>query len=219
MVGHQGVGGEGDRLIKDEESENICCKGDADGARDGQSEADVETSLVLFVVTPHVADRVQRGDDPQPRRHEGKQHPQRLDLECKLEARQDLDNVEARPAPRHHGWQDDFRDDREERAGSQEGRGLANIRPTPEEGDQPDACKRPQDRQANGGFDRHSSTPNSIRAAAEARPTESEVKTPKKTVAPASTQIGTNRLAGASLTSGASSGGWRKYATSTTRQM
>jgi len=210
VVGHQRVGGEGDGFVKNKEGENVGGKGDAHGPRNGEGEADVETGLVFFVVTTHIADRVQRGHDPQPRRHEGEKHPQRLDLECEIEAGQDLDNVEARPAPHHHRRQDDFRDDGEERACGKEGRGLADVRPAPQEGDQNDAEERPHNRQADGGLDAHSSTPNSIRAAAEARPTESEVNTPKKTVAPARTQIGTNRPAGASLTSGASSGGWRK---------
>jgi len=209
-VGHQGIGGEGDGLIENEEGENVGGKGDAHGAGDGDGEADVEPGLVLLVVGAHVADRVQGGDDPQPRRHHGEEHPQRFDLEGELEAGQDLDHVKAGSAAGLHHGQDDSGDDRKQAHAGDETRRLADIRPAPEQHDQDDTSERPHHRQTDRGLRRHSSIPNSMRAAADATPTLSEVKTPKKTVAPANTQIGTSRLSGASRISGASSGGCRK---------
>jgi len=215
-MGDQWVGGEGDGLIENEEREEIGGKCDAHGAGDGDSEADVEPGLVFLVVGAHVADRVQGRDYPQPRRHHGEEHPQRLDLEGELEARQHLDHVEMGSAAGLHHGQDEAGDDRKQTHTGGQTRRLAEIRPVPEERDQDNAYKRPHHRQTDCGLRRHSSIPNSMRAAADATPTLSDVKMPKKTVAPANTQIGTSRLSGASLISGASSGGCRKYAPDTT---
>ncbi len=52
-------------------------------------------------MTPHVADGVGGGDDPQARRHQGEEHAQRLDLEGEGEAGQHLQDLQPGPAAIH----------------------------------------------------------------------------------------------------------------------
>ena len=68
--------------------------------RDG--EADVERRLARLGVGPHVADRIERIDDPQARGHRGEQHAQRLDREGDRQAGQHVEQVDCRPRAAEH---------------------------------------------------------------------------------------------------------------------
>ena len=63
-------------------------------------------NLVLLSVAAHIADRIDRVDDPQTRRHEREEHPERFDAEGDRHARQRFEQRQRRTqAVRHRGDQ------------------------------------------------------------------------------------------------------------------
>ncbi len=68
-------------FVEHEQRQHVAGEGDAERARYGDGEAHVEPGLVLFMVSTHVADRIDRGDDPQKACDAGKQHAERFDGE------------------------------------------------------------------------------------------------------------------------------------------
>ncbi len=206
-MGHQREGGERDDLVEDEEGEDVGRESHTEGARDGDGETDVEPGLVRLVVATHVADGVDGGHDPQPRCDETEEHPEGFHLEGELEPGEDLPEIEAGPAAGLNRGEDDPADDGEERRSGEQGAGLAEIGPAMECDDQHHRDERPCDGEPDGGGRGHEPPPMSIRAAAEATPTLSEVQTPKTSVEPMRIQVGSSMLNGASVISSAPSGG------------
>ena len=80
-MGDQRIGREGEHLIKDEQGEKVASIGYAHHRRDGDGKTDIESGLIGLLVTPHVADGVQSGDQPQEAGNQREQHPQRLNAE------------------------------------------------------------------------------------------------------------------------------------------
>jgi hypothetical protein len=80
-MGDQGVGGEGQHLIENEQGEEVVGVGDPHHRGDGNGEAGVEAGLVVFIVAAHVADGVDGGHQPEVAGNEGEEQPQRLDGE------------------------------------------------------------------------------------------------------------------------------------------
>ena len=96
------VGDQRQQLVEDEQREQVAGERDAHRRRQREREADVKARLVHFAVAAHVADRVQRVDDPQARRDQREQHAQRLDLQGDGQARQHRGQGHARPRALHH---------------------------------------------------------------------------------------------------------------------
>ena len=64
FVRDQRVRGKRQRLVKKKECEQVLGKGDAHGAAQGDSEADVECGLAGLVVSAHIANGVNGIEDP-----------------------------------------------------------------------------------------------------------------------------------------------------------
>ena len=71
LVRDEREGRQRQHFIEDEEREQVRRIGDADRRRDGDGEAHEEASLMLLVVPAHIADRIERINDPEPRRDHG----------------------------------------------------------------------------------------------------------------------------------------------------
>ena len=65
LVGDERVGGQRQHFIEDEKRQQIVCVGDAHGRAKRDGETGIEACLVLLVVAAHVADGIERCDDPQ----------------------------------------------------------------------------------------------------------------------------------------------------------
>ena len=96
---------------------------------------DVETGLARFVVAAHVADRINRGDEPQQTGQQGEYQPQGLEVERDRQPRQgldqgqpDLESIDDRA--------DQLGGQSEQRGGRDQGDAFAHIGPTPGQGDQ-----------------------------------------------------------------------------------
>jgi len=87
LVGHQGVGGDGEQLIGDEEGEQVPGEGHGEGRGETQAVEGVEPGLVRGVVAAHVPDGVAAGEHPQEARQHGEQHPHPVDGQGHLDAR------------------------------------------------------------------------------------------------------------------------------------
>src|SRR3989442_10350692 len=73
LVTHQRIGDQGQGFIEQKQGEEIGGEGYPDGSGKGQSETGKVTGLRVLVERTHVADRVERGQDPEqrcPRRKE-----------------------------------------------------------------------------------------------------------------------------------------------------
>ncbi len=90
MVRDQWIGRDRHDLVGNKQREQVLCIRCSDGRENGEGKAAKESCLIVFVVTPHVADRVDRRQDPKPRGNEREKHPQRFDFECDLESGQPL---------------------------------------------------------------------------------------------------------------------------------
>ena len=127
---------------------------------------------------PHVADRVERGDDPEERGDQREQHAERLDDEADAEPGDEIEQEELGPPARLDRRKDAV--DREE--GDDRGRdhrAVAEVGPAPEQRDQRRARERAGKRHRHGEFDAHGPAPINARAACSATPTGSEVSIPK----------------------------------------
>ncbi len=63
-MGDQRISRERQRFIENEQSQQIAGKSDADGAGDGDREANIEPGLMQFFITAHVADGIERIQRP-----------------------------------------------------------------------------------------------------------------------------------------------------------
>ena len=218
VVRDQRVGDQREQFVEDEQREQVRREGDAHRRSEGQREAHVEPRLVSLVIAPHVADGVQRIDDPQSGGDEREQHAQRLDLEGELQ-------------PWHHGEQRQFgprtADDRwqqREHAGEQRDRGdagdrLAQVGQPPRACDQHRADRGHQQRERDGlsGRVHQRGPPSRCIAACAADPTVNSVFRPKPMEASTSRPAGTAMLKGILASAALSRRGSRKYAASTNR--
>ena len=89
MMGHQGVGVDGDEFVEEIKAEQIPGKGHAHGPDDGHGKAVVVAGLGVFLQGAHVADIVKGNHDPEERRNGGEEHPQGVHPEFKADSRQD----------------------------------------------------------------------------------------------------------------------------------
>ena len=85
------------RLVKDEQGDEVVRERDAHGGGDGDREAGVEPGLVLLVVRAHVADGVDGGDEPEESGHHREQHAERLDHQLQRDSRHQRRQHQTRP--------------------------------------------------------------------------------------------------------------------------
>ena len=126
MMGHQGIGVDGDQFVKKIKAEQIAGKGHAHGPDDGYGKAMVVAGLGVFVQGAHIADIVKGNQDPEERGDGGEKHPQGIHPEFKADARQDdeggaFDHFSGQDL-RGHG-----EDGQESRHGPQDGPGFPEI--------------------------------------------------------------------------------------------
>ena len=176
-VSHQRIGGERQRLVEQEEREHVAGEGDADGAAERHREADVVAGPVALLVGADVADRIDRRRDPEERRDQREQHPERLEREGDGEPRHD---VEERDPGRFagHDRRRERDDQAEERDRGDHGDRLLQHRPPRRRRDQERACQR----HSQGGEDLRRvahGAPSSTAAARPAMPTVRSVWSPK----------------------------------------
>ena len=88
------VGDERQHFVEHEQREQVGGTSDAHRRRDREREADVEARLLRLAVGAHVADRVDRVDDPQPGCDEREQHARAARRETRSRAR-----ASRRPVP------------------------------------------------------------------------------------------------------------------------
>ena len=182
LVRDQRIGRERQRLVEDEQREQVLRERDAHGGGNRDGEANVVRRLPRLVVAAHVADRVDRVDDPKRSRNEGEQHAQRLDLERQLEARHHLVYGYLRPRTGQDVRQQ-APDEEGELGGRRQRDGLAQIGRAVKERQQErshqrnDHCSNHE--QFRGELRDHLSPPSSILAAAAATSALARVSMPK----------------------------------------
>ena len=215
-MGDERIGGDGEQFVEQEQGEEIGREGDPHRGGDGDREADIERGLPRRLFGAHIADRIDRVDDPQGRGDEGEEHPERLDREGDREPRDDVENGEGRT----HAGQDVRKErghgrEQQQRAGK--GDRLAKIRPCREQRDQQRRRCGDDKRRCDEEFGSHRRPARSVSAARRARPTVMSVSMPKKIVAAARTSIGTSMLPGGSVAVAIAAFGSRNQAASMTR--
>ena len=181
LVRDQRIGRNSQDLVEQEQREEVARERDPHGRRDGDGKADVERRLPWLVVPAHIADGIDRIDDPQRRGDAGEQHPQRLDRERNLDTAEDLAPTHGGAfAGQHHGQQVDD-DHPEERGRGGKRHRLAQIAVKAGDGD----AKRAERWDGHGKLDqkRPAHCPphpaRSSRAASPATPAERSVQMPK----------------------------------------
>ena len=126
LMGDERIGRKRQRLVEQEQREQVFRKSDTDRAAQRYGETDIVGGLPWLVVAPHIADGIDRGNDPEPRGNERKEHSQRLDLEGEREPRHHLDIQGLGAGAGKHGTeQAEHR--QEERTGRRKGDGFAQI--------------------------------------------------------------------------------------------
>ena len=91
LVRDERIGRQRQRLVEQEQREQVLGEGDGHGGAERHCKADVVRCLARLVVGAHVADRIDRGDDPEGRGYDSEQESERLDLEGQGEAGDDLE--------------------------------------------------------------------------------------------------------------------------------
>ncbi len=215
-VGDQRIGHQRQHFVEQKEREQVAGERDAHGGGDGEREADVEDGLARFPVRSHVADRIERIDDPQAGGDHREEHAERLDREGDRQAGQDVEQVKGRPlAGEHLGEQHHDEGEEDQRA---EHRGaFARVRPTLEQRHQDGRRRRHGKGKGDEFGAAHPPPPISAAAALAAMPAVRSASSPKNMVAPASSQIGISISSGASVALAAVSVGSRNQTASTTR--
>ena len=182
LVRHQRIGRERQSFVEQEQREQVLGESDPDRAAERYGKADVECGLTRLVVGAHVADRIDRVDDPQRGGDESEQHPQRLDLEGELKAGRDLDDLCLRPGAAEH-WPEQAEHGEAQCARSHQRHRLAQVRQLVKERNDQRANERREQRQKNKTFGRrhcrHRSPPSRALAAVPAMPAVHSVSMPK----------------------------------------
>ena len=178
LVGNQRIGRDRQRLVEQEQREQVAGEGDSDGAAERDGEADVEYRLAWLVVGPHVADRIERVHDPQRRRHESEQQAERLDLQGERDAWQHLDDRHLRPRARQHRCEQAPNDGAKPAGGNQR-HGLAQVGAPAKKRDDDGARERNEQREQGQPLAAHRIPPSRLADALAAIPAVHSVSKPK----------------------------------------
>ncbi len=208
-MGHQRIGADRQHLVEHQKRQHVAGEGDAHGRGQREREEGVEAGLVGLVMAAHVADRIDRGQDPEQARDQREADAQRLGGEGEAEARQHLDQTHLRPLARDHRRQHE-QHQREQAGRGDQRHGLAQVGPGAGQPDQQRADHRRRQRQQHRGAGAHDAGPISARAAASARPMVQLELTPNTMQAPARNTSGSSIPSGASRTASRPSGAGAK---------
>ena len=210
VVGDQRIGRKRQRLIAEKQRQHVARKGRAQGRADRQGEEGKKAGLVFHVMAPHVADGVERGRYPQPRRDQRKEHTERLDLKGSGTnlGRPPPDELLGRSPAATLGTK--VQTAAKVPSPARQGRHLAQIGTAAQKGDQGRDAQGQEYGCDDGGGGTHGATPKSQCAALRAIPAVSEVCIPKPMVRAMSSHAGICIERGASATGSASSGTGRK---------
>ncbi len=169
MVRHQRERAEREHLVEGEEREEVRRERHAHHRSYGHREEEVEPGLVLLVMAPHVADRIERRDDPQEGGDQREQQPERLDFERELDPRNHLEERDAR----HDAVADRSQhriDHPEERPRRDERRGLPEVGSLPQRQHEEAAHQGQEEGSGRQSSQTHDPTPRSVWAASIATP-------------------------------------------------
>ncbi len=165
VVGDQRIRGNAEDFVRKKKRQQVAGEGNEHRAEQGDGEEGVELRLIVLVMTAHVADRIDRGHDPQEAGDQGESHAQRLELERDRQSRQHFAEHHLRPAAGH--------DLRHQRGNQEEhyrrrhqGDRLAQVRTTAGQDDQRRAEEGRCKRQLHGHLRAHLPPPISRVAAA-----------------------------------------------------
>ena len=119
VVIDQRVGDQTQHLVKDHQGEQVGRERPAHGGGERGGETGEKPGLGVLVQVPHVANGIDRRDDPQERGGSREHHSQRVDPECKVDPWQDLEQLQfersARQNPGRHRDDDAEHDHRRRR--------------------------------------------------------------------------------------------------------
>ncbi len=196
VVRHERVRREREDLVEQEQRQQVARQSDAHRGGDGDRETDVEPRLRTLVAPAHVADRVERGDDPQERGDQREQQSQRLQRQRQRQAGEHVDQLDldraAAEAP------SEVRDVGEQQQARDQRGGLAKVGPAVQQGHDQRAAGGDGERQHQRGLRVHGTIPSSASAARCATPALPLVQNPNTIEAPIRIQVGTSIDSGAS---------------------
>ena len=170
-------------FIEDEEREKVRRISNADGRRDRHRERHEEPGLMVFIMSAHIADRIDRVDQPKPRRNDGEHRAQWFGPELDRQPINDLDKLIARAMACPHRQKDGDGHDKDEPCGDQR-RGFTQVWLLIKKPDRDKQYERRAEREHNSETGRdHCAPPLAIVikacAARSAIPPVRSVRTPK----------------------------------------
>ena len=135
FVVDQRVGDQAQRFIKDYQREQIGGKSPAHSGGERHCKSSEKPGLVLFLQTAHIADGIERREDPQQARNGGEHHAERIDPEGEINAGQDFKQGQFRGVSRQHRWGQRYHDE-EFKQGRDQRYHVAGIRAAVQQQDQ-----------------------------------------------------------------------------------
>ena len=209
---NKGKGRYRQNFIEDEQGHHVAGERDADGRCDGDREEGVESRLVDLAMTSHVADGVDRRDNPQAAGEKGEHQAERFGGKPDRKARKRFGQNHGACLACVQG-EGDRSDGCEQDDACRQTHELAQVGQMSRERDTDDGNKRDRN---GGGHERarvrgpdHGMTPRP-RAALSASPIVRSVATPKTTHIAVRISVGTRSIGGASSGPSTSAGGAAK---------
>ena len=172
VVRDERVGRERQDLVEEEQREQVARERHAHGGADGDREADVEPRLVRLPVSPHVADRVDRSDDPEPGSHQGEEHAEGLQPEHEGEASGEEPHQQDAGGRVGEDVRQQRRHEPEERGAGRERHRFPHVGPPAEQGDEHRTGEGDDQRQVQRHESAHWSPRSTASAACSATPAE-----------------------------------------------
>ena len=146
VVHDQGIRGQGQELVKHKEGQEVGRKRHAHRGRQGHGKTRAIAGLMRILAGPHIPDRIQRGEDPQPGREQRKEQAKRVGAQLQGEPWQQRHIRGVHALARDHGWEQ-RQDQQELHTSSEHCPGVAEGGPPPGAQDQTGREQRDQDRQ------------------------------------------------------------------------
>ena len=86
----QRIGRDGENFIKNKKGQQIGCKTDADGAAETHGKGRKISRLVFLFVSSHIADGIDRGENPKARSDTAEDHPSAVHLQLQADTAGDF---------------------------------------------------------------------------------------------------------------------------------
>ena len=140
---HQGIGSQRQHLVEQEKGNKIAGEGDAHGGGQAHRERGEIPGLVGVMPGPHIADRIDGGENPQAGSQEGKDEAEQVGAQLQRPAGQQLEVAGLNnPAGQHRRQHGDNQQELD--GGSNEGPAFAQIRVPVRKQDRPGGEQRNQ---------------------------------------------------------------------------